>query len=248
MIKRMVRRYDGTKIFEVVASRWGVVGSRLLWLSSCALGVACFASEEISYPTTVHCPKNQWTIAQVKKIRPKVYAEFGISDGATVLEIAKVLPSDGEIYLFDFYDKVATVAARLRDAGFGRVHAFGNSYKYRDSYNWSLLQVLESATEPIFDYVYLDGLHMWETDALTFFLVNKLLRPEGYIDFDDYGWKMINSKTCGPQYFPLHAKMWTTEQMNTPCVKKIVDLLVVRDDRYEFVAKSGRNRLFKKIR
>jgi len=202
------------------------------------------ASEKPTYPNVI-CRENRTTVQVVKQVQPKVYAEFGISIGCTALEVAKILPKSSQIYLFDFHDKVENVKNKLNNAGFTNVHIYGNSYKLRDSYNWSLMELLEKHKEPIFDYVFLDGMHTWETDALAFLLIDKLLKPGGYIDFDDYNWNLATSPTLAPKVFPLTKELYTDEQIKVRSVGKILDLLVRRDTRYQEVVK---NKVFRKIK
>src|SRR6478735_9061094 len=56
------------------------------------------------------------------------------------------------------------------------------------SYNWRLMKLLEEDPTPRFDFCYLDGAHDWFVDGFAFFLVDKLLRPGGWIIFDDLDW------------------------------------------------------------
>ncbi len=66
-------------------------------------------------------------------------------------------------------------------------------------YNEELLSLIEARTagnagcEPLFDFSYIDGSHLWETDGLGFFLVEMLTRPGGTILFDDLDWCLAHS-------------------------------------------------------
>lgn len=170
-------------------------------------------------------------------------AEFGIWKGATSLQFARFLNHQGSLYLFDYEDKVAMVKQSLNQVGFTNILGHGSSYKYLDSYNWSLMKILETTTQPIFDYVYIDGSHTWAIDALTFFLCDRLLKPGGYIDFDDYHWK-IRGSSLDPLKVPLSSQLFTEEQMNSQQVKLIIDLLVKREPGYREVFK---NKIFQKM-
>jgi predicted O-methyltransferase YrrM len=163
------------------------------------------------------------------------YAEIGVYRGYTAERIAQVLGGDGEIHLFDYADRVEPVASRLRAAGHRNVVAHGNSRRLLDSYNWSLMAVLAEHPEPVFDYVFIDGAHTWAHDALAFLLADRLLVPGGYMDFDDYGWTLASSPSMNPAAFPEIAALYTHEQLTTPQVALVVDLLVRRDERYREV-------------
>jgi len=165
----------------------------------------------------------------------KVYAEVGVYKGHTARRIAEHLAGDGEIHLFDFEDRVGPVARQLRAAGHDNVVVHANSRRIMDSYNWSLMRLLAAHEEPIFDYAYLDGAHTWALDALAFCLVDRLLKPGGYVDFDDYGWTLRDSPSMRPSAFPEVRRLYTDEQIGTSQVALVVDLLVRRRADYREV-------------
>lgn len=104
--------------------------------------------------------------------------------------------------------------------------------------------LLASQTAPIYDYIFLDGAHTWAVDALTTFLADRLLRPGGYLDFDDYDWSLGNSPTLKPSAFPLTKKLYTDEQIAAKQVKMVVELIVRRNPSYREVVP---NKIFQKI-
>jgi predicted O-methyltransferase YrrM len=171
------------------------------------------------------------------------YAEIGVYKGDTALGVAAALDGAGEIHLFDYEDRVAPVAARLRAAGHGNVVAHPNSRRMMDSYNWSLMQVLAEHGAPVFDYVFLDGAHTWTHDALAFLLIDRLLVPGGYVDLDDYSWSLRNSPSMNPDVFPDVEQLYSPEQIDARQVALVVDLLVRPDGRYEELIP---NRVFRK--
>jgi predicted O-methyltransferase YrrM len=172
-----------------------------------------------------------------------VYAEIGVYQGDTAMGIAEHLAGRGEIHLFDFDDRVRPAAKRLREAGHRNVVAHPNSRRLLDSYNWSLMHMLAEHDGPVFDYVFVDGAHTWGLDALAFLLVDRLLRPGGHVDFDDYGWSFRHSPSMNPDAFPELEQLYTPEQIDQPQVALIVDLLVRPDHRYSEVVP---NKVFRK--
>ena len=62
------------------------------------------------------------------------------------------------------------------------------------SYTWWLKEQVAAASdahgnvEPRFDFVYLDGAKNWTIDGLAVVLVEKLLRPGGWLLMDDLDW------------------------------------------------------------
>jgi hypothetical protein len=170
------------------------------------------------------------------------YAEFGIYEGATALNVHKLFPKS-EIHLFDYEDTLNDFRKRVLNSP-DRYFFYGNTQKYNDSYNWSLIKLIkENKNKPIFDYCFLDGAHTVAVDALNFFLVDKLLKVGGYLDFDDYSWKLSGS-SLDPERVPEISEQYTDEQIDSQQVKMIIDILVKPDSRYEEILE---NKIYKKI-
>lgn len=169
---------------------------------------------------------NELTLAWIKKTAPQHVAEFGVYRGHTTLEIARLLGPGATLDLFDFEDVAEKVASEARAISSCIVRAHGNSYKIRDSYTWSLKKLLESPNPPRWDYVFLDGAHTWDVDGFAFLLCDLLLAPGGYMDFDDYHWRIADSPSLGS--FPLTAECYTEAQTHDKQVAAIVELLVKR--------------------
>ena len=187
---------------------------------------------------------NVKTMAFLASTESRTIAEIGVDQGATSEAILTWLDGRGVLHLFDFEDTLSRVAKRLRAKGLTNFVTHGNSRRILDSYNWSLMKLLQDSPAPFFDYVYLDGAHTWAIDALAFFLVDLLLKPGAYIDFDDYYWTIDGSPTVNPRVYPRMREMYTDEQMQTRQVASIVELLVRRAGRYEEVVP---NKIFRKL-
>jgi predicted O-methyltransferase YrrM len=199
-----------------------------------------------NYPDTVKVTApNAKTVDFIRELRPRprMVAEIGIYRGHTSREIAKLLPPSGELHLFDFQSTVDPVVRALEKAGHTRVVGHGNSDKVLDSYNWSLMKVIRDNPDPIYDYVFIDGAHTWLHDGLAYFLVDRLLKPGGHVDFDDYDWSFAKSPSLRPSEFPKTAEWYTPEQIEARQVALVVDLLVRRDPGYLEVVE---NRIFRK--
>ena len=186
---------------------------------------------------------NEQTVAFFAATGCRRYAEIGVYKGHTALKIAALLGGEGEIHLFDYEDRVRDVHHRLLVAGHGNVVAHANSRRLLDSYNWSLMRVLAEHGGPVYDYVFLDGAHTWAHDALAFFLIDRLLLPGGYVDFDDYSWSLRDSPSMNPRVFPDVEVLYSDEQINATQVALVIDLLVRADDRYDEVVP---NKIFRK--
>ena len=161
----------------------------------------------------------------------------------TTGQLARFLNNQGQLHLFDYSDTVSDLKKKLQKAGFSNVIGWGNSYRYLNSYNWSLRYILEHHSDLRYDYIFLDGAHTWAIDALTFLLCDPLLNVGGYIDFDDYGWRLRGS-SLDPSRVTDTAELYTDAQIDDFQVRAIVELLVRRRGNYREIIK---NRLFQKV-
>jgi predicted O-methyltransferase YrrM len=98
------------------------------------------------------------------------------------------------------------------------------------SYNWRLMDLIESPAAPRFDFCYIDGGHRWEPDGFAFFLVEKLLRSGGWILFDDLNhsfFKTYSERGLIPPSGELPKGAGLTErEFRTEQIRKVWDLLV----------------------
>jgi hypothetical protein len=169
------------------------------------------------------------------------FAEFGTYRADTAHHVCELFPN-AAVHLFDYPNAIETAKTKLSGVK-NRVFYYSNSQRYNDSYNWPLMRLIEhSKGAPIFDYCFLDGAHTVAIDALTFFLCDKLLRVGGYMDFDDYPWRLRGS-SLDPSKVPEIAEQYTDEQIDAFQVKMIVNLLVRPDPRYAEVVP---NKIFRK--
>lgn len=95
------------------------------------------------------------------------------------------------------------------------------------SYNWELMKLIESQTHdnqcvPLYDFCYIDGGHNWGTTGFGFFLVEKLLKKDGWILFDDLHWTLAESPSLKNKD---SVKDMPEEFKTTPQVQKVFSLL-----------------------
>src|SRR5690606_29539082 len=119
---------------------------------------------------------------------------------------------------------------RLAPCG-DRIRYYGCTQRYNDSYNWELHKLVAKRDGLQFDYCFLDGAHTYAIDALTYFLCDLLLRKDGFLDFDDYEWRLRGS-SLDPSRVPVIEKQYTDEQIDAYQVKMIVDDLVRPSGKY----------------
>lgn len=104
------------------------------------------------------------------------------------------------------------------------------------SYNWRLMRMLETEPPPRFDLCYLDGAHNWYVDGLAFFLVDRLLEPNGWLILDDLDWRYASSPSLSGS--PETAAL-PQDEREAAHVRKIWELLVKPHPSYGEFSEEG---------
>jgi predicted O-methyltransferase YrrM len=127
--------------------------------------------------------------------RPQRVLELGFASGVSTLYLASALEVNGAGRITSVDTRAALereprADALLERAGLG--HRVDLVYE-ETSYTWFLQRVLreqlrDDRIEPLYDFAFLDGAHLWDPDALAFSLLDRLLRPGGWILVDDLDW------------------------------------------------------------
>ena len=156
--------------------------------------------------------------------------ELGCAHGTSTAYLAAALAAKGAglVRTFDREDTLErepNLFTVLQHVG---VEARVQPTLSHSSYTWGLMRILEErtvgqATEPLFDLCFIDGAHTWETDGLAFLLVDRLIRPDRWIVFDDVNWTLGSSPTLKDT--PRVAGL-SEHERTTPHVRKVIDLLV----------------------
>lgn len=202
-----------------------------------------FARRATGRRILVQAAPNQQTLDFLATTDSEVIGEVGIGFGATSEGILRHLNGRGVLHIFDFESVTSFVGERLKQGNLTNFVVHSNTDRTHDSYNWSLMKALKDGLK--FDYVFLDGAHTWAHDALAFFLIDRMLKVDGHLDFDDYGWTIDRSPTVNPRIYPANRKLYTEEQMQAQQVKLVVDLLVRASGRYEEVVAD---KIFRKLK
>lgn len=175
---------------------------------------------------------------------PEGILELGFAHGSSTAYIAAAvleLGGDARITSIDRDDareRVPNAETVLRQLGLDeRVDlVYANT-----SYTWELMKLIQARTanartEPLFDFAFIDGAHSWETDGLAFFLVDKLLRPGGFILFDDVHWTFANSAALKNTD---KVRRMPEDERTTPQVMMVVSLLALQHPSYGNLRVSG---------
>ncbi len=101
------------------------------------------------------------------------------------------------------------------------------------SYTWWLKEQVRARSdahgnvEPRFDFVYLDGAKNWTVDGLAVVLVEKLLRPGGWLLMDDLDWTYADDPGREATDGVVHRELSEPERTE-PHVRAIFDLIVAQ--------------------
>jgi predicted O-methyltransferase YrrM len=77
----------------------------------------------------------------------------------------------------------------------GLTHRVTPVYSHR-SFTWDLRRLLAESPTPRFDFCYIDGAHTWDGTGFSFLLVDLLLKPGGWVIFDDLDWSIAKSRAA----------------------------------------------------
>lgn len=163
--------------------------------------------------------------------------ELGFAHGNSTCYIAAALAErgNGSVLTIDRAEarqRRPSIIDLLEQTGLG---SFVTPVFAESSYTWELMRLLEQqregrGTRPRFDFAFIDGAHSWETDGLAFFLVDKLLKPGGWILFDDVHWTFAGSPTM--RGTEMVSAMPESER-TTPQVMRVFGLLVMQHPGYD---------------
>jgi len=163
----------------------------------------------------------------VRAATPDQILELGTAHGASAAYMAAALDENRSGHLITV-DRTGTgfePAPLLRDLGLDRLVTF--VLRDDSSYDWYLKELVAEQSdgagncEPIFDFCYLDGAHNWTIDGLAVFLVEKLLKPSGWLLLDDIEWSYASSPARAGGPFPL-----SEAEVREPHMRAVFDLIV----------------------
>ena len=153
--------------------------------------------------------------------------EIGFYHGKSSAYFAAILEDLGRGHLVTIDRR----AARSREpnieqvlAKLGLTHRATPLYAER-SYTWELAKLIRAESPPQFDLCYFDGGHTWDATGFGFVLVDLLLRPGGWIVFDDLPWT-VESAMKHSVNAPRHWRSLGADERATPAVQLVFDLLV----------------------
>jgi predicted O-methyltransferase YrrM len=164
----------------------------------------------------------EWITEHIRKFRLGRVLEVGFYHGVSTCYLAAaVQPLDGHVTTIDLpasAKREPRIEELLERCGLTeRVTV----YREAAGASWRLMKMLP-CNQPLFDFCYLDGGHTWQCTGFLFFLAEKLLRPGGWLLFDDLDYAVARTPDIN---LPWAAKL-TEEELTTCQVGKVWELLV----------------------
>ena len=133
------------------------------------------------------------------RTQPVDVLEIGFFRGRSSCYVASVLEEMGRGHL----TTIDRIGARKHEVGIhecrertGLAHRVTPIFAER-SYTWELGRMIRTDPRPAFDLCYFDGGHTWDMTGFGLLLVDVLLRPGGWIVFDDLDWTIDRSMARG---------------------------------------------------
>jgi len=176
----------------------------------------------------------------IRREKPDHCLELGFSHGTSSCYIAAALADNGRGHLttVDLLHTATYPQAIEHSLKRTGLESWVTPVREHTSYTWFLKKELERRTvngfcQPIYDFCFIDGSKNWTVDGFAFLLVDRLLRPGGWILFDDYDWTygstgrdqtdFINHRALGP------------DELTQPHIEAVVRLLVMQHPDYSEV-------------
>lgn len=175
----------------------------------------------------------------IRRYQPTHVLELGIGHGVSSCYIAAALHENGAGHL---------TCVDLRDASFSpsaeelvvqtSLTDYVTIHRERSSYTWFLKKLIEQNTPsggvcvPQFDLCYIDGPKNWTIDGAAFFMVDKLLKEDGWLIFDDYDWTYEQNTTDPDNADGISIRSLADDERTQPHVEAIFRLLVAQHPNY----------------
>lgn len=169
----------------------------------------------------------------IRKTGPSHALELGAAHGVSAAYIAAALEANGAGELTTVDHSGAAFDPSPEDvlARAGLAHRV-TIVRAHSSYNWFLKEQIEAASdrlgncEPIYDFCYLDGSKNWNVDGLAVVLIEKLLRPDGWLLMDDLEWTYESNPWIVPSGDGLPLGPISESERTQPHLLSVFELLV----------------------
>ena len=171
----------------------------------------------------------------VRTTRPEGVLELGTAHGVSGAYIAAALEANGHGQLTTvdssafFGWESPTPQELLASLGLRHRVVLDRSYS---TYTWFLKEEIEARTDehgncdPAYDFCFLDGSKNWSTDGLAVFLIEKLLRPGGWLLLDDLDWTFSGLGGKAQMHYWVALPHLTERELREPHMRAVFDLIL----------------------
>lgn len=166
--------------------------------------------------------------------------ELGFAHGTASCYMAAALNKlgSGKITVVDL-EKSKNEKPNIEDLlNITQLSRYVDIFREKNSYNWFLNKEIERNTDnnnnciAKYDFVFIDGPKNWTIDGLAFFLVDKLLKKNGWICFDDYLWSYKDFLLLNMNVPDFDTLELSEDQINKPNIKEVFHKLVMQHESY----------------
>jgi predicted O-methyltransferase YrrM len=170
--------------------------------------------------------------------RPLNILELGIGHGTATCYMAAALDEigQGQITAVDLSDAQYSPSPETQLLSL-TLDKYAHVVRMQTGYTWFLHDEIRRQTvggqcQPKYDLCVIDGPKNWTIDGCAFFLVDKLLKPQGWIIFDDYAWTYGAADRRRPSTDGITHRDLSEEERNTPQIQEVFELLVMQHPSY----------------
>ena len=191
----------------------------------------------------------------IRTSQPQEALELGTAHGVSAAYIAAALEANGNGHLVTVDHAGATYDPSPDEvlARAGLAHRV-TIVREHSSYNWFLKHQVEQASDadgncrPRYDFCYLDGSKNFNIDGLAVVLIEKLLRPQGWLLMDDLEWTYEGNPWILPHEDGRPLGPLSPSERTTPHLLAVFELIVkqhpsftrfVREDAWYGWAQKG---------
>jgi predicted O-methyltransferase YrrM len=160
--------------------------------------------------------------------------ELGTAHGVSASYMAAGIAANGGGTLITVDTNAASPEPSARSVieKAGLAHIVDNVRVPDSSYTWWLKERIAARStaagdcEPEFDFCYLDGAHNWTIDGFAALLVEKLLRPQGWLLLDDLNWSYASYSGSYERGQSPEQLFLSPSEIAEPHMKLVYDLIV----------------------
>lgn len=164
--------------------------------------------------------------------KPTRILELGIAHGTASCYMAAALQElgRGTVTAVDLVEAAYTPSAEEQVATMG-LGDYVTIHRMQTGYTWFLHDEIKRLTQdnvcrPIYDLCIIDGPKNWTIDGCAFFLVEKLLKPSGWLFFDDYAWTYGDASHTREATDGITHRRLSKAERETPHIRDVFELLV----------------------